>query len=60
MALAVANTDEPMALLERVHQVAADEDQPQPETMKKALEQLLKAVEQALQELPSELPAVGS
>ena len=60
IALSVAGTDEPMAILERVHHTASEADYFQSESLKQALNELLKAVEQALQELPSELSAVGS
>jgi CheY-like chemotaxis protein len=55
LALAVAGTDEPVALLERGHHTAAEGELPPPEELAKALGQLLKAVEQVLVELPAEL-----
>jgi hypothetical protein len=60
IALSIAGTDEPVAILERVHHTASEADYVQPEGLKQALNELLKAVEQALQELPSELSTAGS
>lgn len=60
IALSVAGTDEPVAMLERVHHTAPEADQPSRDTLRQALDELLKAVEQALHELPSELPTVGA